>query len=167
LPPEEIMTPADTSLPYPDADLRLHPPRSPRERLAGLVLMARTVDKLRAKIQGTSGAYKIGPGLSQYLLDWLEITEEQLTGAVRNAKDDAEVARWIEEHCDRAKFAEINERLVNRGLRDEAHRQEVLPRYPVLNERPELRNWFDILEADDAWMFDPRNAGKEGAAAPV
>jgi hypothetical protein len=158
------MTTPDPSLPYPDADLRAHPPRSPRERLAGLVLMARTVDKLRAKIQGTTGAYKIGPGLSQYLLDWLEIGEDQLTEVVRKAKDDAEVARWIEEHCDRSRFDDINERLTMRGLRDEAHRQEVLPRYPVLQERPELRNWFDILEADDAWMFDPKNAGKAGAA---
>ena len=35
---------------------------------------------------------------------------------------------------------------------------EVLPRYPVLREHPELRNWFEILDVDDAWIFDPANA---------
>lgn len=157
---------ADAPLPYPDADLRAHPPRGPRERLAGLVMMARTVDKLRAKIQGTLGPYKIGPGLSQYLIEWLGLTEDQLTEAVRGAKDDAELARWIESRCDRTTFDDINARFEARGLRDEAHRAEVLPRYPVLEEQPQLRLWFDILEADDRWMFDPKNAGKPGSANP-
>lgn len=158
---------ANAALPYPDADLRAHPPRGPREKLAGLVLMARTVDKLRAKIQGTLGPYKIGPGLSAYLIDWLGLDEQELTEAVRGARGDAEVARWIEGRCDRAAFDDINRRLETRGLRDDAHRAEVLPRYPVLEEQPQLRLWFDILEADDRWMFEPRNAGKPGSAAPA
>jgi hypothetical protein len=157
------MIDANRPLPYPDADLQQHPPRSPRIQLAGLVLMARTVDKLRAKIQGTVGPYKIAPGLSQYLLDWLGLTEEQLTEVVRNAKDDDEIASWLEAHCDPNQFAQINERLTTRGLRDQAHFEEVLPRYPVLREQPQLRNWFEILEADDRWIFDPANAGKPGA----
>jgi len=68
--------------------------------------------------------------------------------------------------CDPGIFASINERLSMRGIRDEEHFREVLPRYPLLRDRPELRNWFEILEADDIWLFDPANAPKAGEALP-
>ena len=59
-----------------------------------------------------------------------------------------------------ATFDAINQRLSERAIRDDAHFAEVLPRYPVLREHPHLRNWFEILEVDDRWSFDPANAEK-------
>ena len=79
------------ALPYPDADLREHPPRSPHVMLGGLYFLARTVDKTRAKLQGTLGFYKVTPGISQYLFEWLGITEEEFTEAVRVANYDEDV----------------------------------------------------------------------------
>ena len=93
-------TPSRESLPYPDADLRAHPPRNPREQLAGLVFVPRTVDKVRAKLQGTLGFYKVGPGLSSRLFEWIGITEEDFTQAVRDAKSDDDIAEYIRTHCD-------------------------------------------------------------------
>jgi hypothetical protein len=145
-------------LPFPDADLRVHPPRSPRVTLGGLCFLARTIDKTRAKLQGTLGYYKIGPGLSLYLIEWLGLTEEQFTEAVRMANTDDEVVVWLHARCDRGTFPAINQRLSERGIRDDDHFREVLPRYPVLREHPHLRNWFEILEIDDRWIFDPANA---------
>ena len=80
------------TLRFPDADLRRHPPRAPREKLAGILFMARTVDKLRAKLQGTMGIYRIAPGISGYVFEGLGLTEDQFTAVVDNAKDDAEIA---------------------------------------------------------------------------
>jgi hypothetical protein len=159
------VTAAET-LPFPDADLRAHPPRSPREQLAGLEFLPRTIDKVRAKLQGTLGLYKVAPGISGYLFEWLGITEDAFTEAVRNAKNDSEIAEWIRAHCDTTTFSEINERLRERGIRDEQHFQEVVPRYPVLREYPEMRNWFEIFELDDRWTFDPANAEKIKETAP-
>lgn len=155
-----------SALPYPEADLRAHPPRGPRQQLAGLMFLPRTVDKLRAKLQGTLGFYKIAPGMSGYLLEWLGISEEQFTEAVRAAAGDAQIAEWITAHCDTTRFAEINQRLAQRAIRDDEHFAQVLPRYPVLREHPQLRNWFEILELDDRWSFDPANADKVSATAP-
>jgi Domain of unknown function (DUF5069) len=156
--------PANAALPYPDADLRTHPPRSPRATLGGLVFLARTIDKTRAKLQGTLGPYKIGPGLSMYLFEWLGITEDEFTETVRSAKTDEDVVAWIHERANPDSFDSINERLSERGIRDDDHFREVLPRYPVLNDYPHLRNWFEILEVDDRWIFDPANAEKIGSA---
>ena len=63
------------TLPYPDADLREHPPRPARDMLGGIYFLARTIDKTRAKIQGTLGPYKIQPGISGYVFEGLGITE--------------------------------------------------------------------------------------------
>ncbi|BDE08008.1 hypothetical protein WPS_32840 [Vulcanimicrobium alpinum] len=144
-----------TTLPYPDCDLRAHPPRSPRATLGGLVLLPRTIDKMRAKLQGTLGYYKIGPGLSAYLLEWLGVSEDAFADAVRNAANDDEVVAWLTARADPGTFPAINERLLQRGIRDDEHFAQVLPHYPVLREHPHLRNWFEILELDDQWIFDP------------
>jgi Domain of unknown function (DUF5069) len=162
VPPGPIET--DAAQPYPDADLRNRPPRSPRVMLGGLYFLARTIDKTRAKLQGTLGVYKIGPGMSAYLIEWLGLTEEQFTEAVRTSKSDDEVVAWLHARCDRDTFESINERLAERGIRDDEHFREVLPRYPVLREYPHLRNWFEILEVDDRWIFDPANAEKISSA---
>jgi hypothetical protein len=153
------------TLPYPDADLRAHPPRSPWQQLAGLVFVPRTIDKVRAKLQGTLGLYKVSPGISAYLFDYLGITEDQFTDAVRAASSDDEIAEWLRTHCNTTTFGEINAKLSTRAIRDAAHFEDVVPRYPVLREHPELRNWFEIFELDDRWTFDPANADKVAAAA--
>ena len=160
-----VAIPPEGSLPYPDADLRTHPPRSPRVMLGGLYFLARTIDKTRAKLQGTLGYYKIGPGISIYLIEWLGLTVEQFTEAVRIANSDDDVVVWLHARCDRGTFPAINQRLSERGIRDDEHFREVLPRYPVLHEHPHLRNWFEILEVDDRWIFDPANAEGAGETA--
>jgi hypothetical protein len=151
-------------LPYPDCDLRTHPPRSAREQLGGIVFLPRTIDKARAKLQGTLGPYKILPGISGYMLEALGVTEEAFLEAVRAAPDDAGVMDWLQANADLSRVAELNEMLVNRRIRDDEHRAQVLPAYPILEHHPELWNWFEIFELDDAYMFDPANRGKKGSA---
>jgi hypothetical protein len=143
------------TLPFPDADLREHPPRPARAMLGGLYFLPRTIDKMRAKIQGTLGLYKIGPGISVYLFEWLGITEADFEAVVRSGASDEAIVAWLHERTDREKYAWINDQLVNRAIRDEDHRQTMLPNYPILAERPDLRNWFEIFDLDDAWIFDP------------
>ncbi len=152
-------------LPYPDADLREHPPRPAHEMLGGLYFLPRTIDKTRAKLQGTLGFYKVTPGLSQYLFEWLGITEDEFTEAVRVANYDEDVVEWLLARADAATFEAINERLSQRAIRDDEHLAQVLPRYPVLRDYPHLRNWFEIFDLDDRWSFDPANAEKVQEAA--
>lgn len=157
----------NATVPFPDADLRKHPPRPARDMLGGIYFLARTIDKTRAKIAGTMGPYKIQPGISGYVFEWLGITEDQFTEAVRNAKSDDDVVQWVHAHTDPAKYAGLNEMLVNRGLSDPERRATFLAAYPILVDRPALTNWFEIFEIDDKWMYLPENRGKQGAAPVI
>jgi hypothetical protein len=145
--------------------LRVHAPRSPHVMLGGLYFLARTIDKTRAKLQGTLGSYKVTPGISQHLFEWLGISEDDFTEAVHAAKTDEDVVEWLLARADRDTFRAINQRLSERAIRDDEHFAQVLPRYPVLREYPHLRNWFEIFDLDDRWTFDPANAEKARAAS--
>jgi 2-keto-4-pentenoate hydratase/2-oxohepta-3-ene-1,7-dioic acid hydratase in catechol pathway len=144
-----------------DTDLRKHPPRSPREKLGGLYFLARTVDKARAKLAGTPGPYKITPGMSGRLFEGLGISEADFLAVVERGASDDEVVAWVRAHSDPAAYDEINRKYDEAGLFDDAKRGEFAARYPFLRERTDLRNWFDVLEYDDRWMYEQaaRNGG--------
>jgi hypothetical protein len=133
-------------------DLTKRPPRSPRERLDGVVLVPRTIDKLRASLPGGNlGAYKV-PGFSTRMLEMIGVTEADLLEAVRSASSDADVAAWLRANADTKAYPRVNEhfeRLTTESLSDpdDYHR-----RYP-LARRLGLTNHFDILDADDREGF--------------
>ncbi|HWT06548.1 MAG TPA: DUF5069 domain-containing protein, partial [Xanthomonadales bacterium] len=63
-------------------DLTTAPPRAPRESLAGIVFLPRTIDKMRATLPGGAlGAYNI-PGFSEMMLEALGIELEAFRAAV-------------------------------------------------------------------------------------
>src|SRR4030088_1826674 len=76
--------------------LRRRPPRDPRARLAGLMLLPRTIDKARAALPGGDlGEYHLTPGLSALLLDEIGLTEAEFVQLVRSSHDENEVANAI------------------------------------------------------------------------
>ena len=133
-------------------DLTKAPPRSPRERLDGLTMLPRTIDKLRATLPGGNpGVYGI-TGMSGRLLEWLGVDEEAMRAAVAAAKDDDEVAAWLRAHTDASQYPEFNERTENRAVTDIPDRARFAANYPWWAEGgPRLM--VDVLEEDDRRMF--------------
>lgn len=135
-------------------DLEKRPPRGPREKLAGLVFMPRTIDKLRAELPGGNlGAYLNEPdGLSAFLCRRAGIDMDELRAQVAAARDEAEVEAWLRARLDPAQVEEINAKMETLGT----HRltpemsERVTARHPILRDRPELTRFFDIFEADEA-----------------
>lgn len=133
-------------------DLRVHPPRGPRQTLGGLYMLARTIDKLRATLPGGDpGEYHVFFGLSKHLTDHLGIDLQELANVVRDAQGEADVVDWVREHSDPSKYGEINCELERRTqTRDISaeHRGRFESKYA-----PELRalhdNLFDLIEEDD------------------
>jgi hypothetical protein len=133
----------------------MRPPRAPREELDGLVLMPRTIDKIRATLPGGDlGPYHIAPGLSQVLLDTIGVELSALRVAVMRADSDDDISAWLQTHADRSKYQHAN--LLLTELRHEhiapehrAHFESLYPEY--LRSRYAVA--FDLLEADDRELY--------------
>lgn len=135
-------------------DLTKHAPRSPRVRLGGLYMLARTIDKVRATLPGGSlGVYRIA-GFSEQLLSALEIPEDDLRSVVALAATDDEVVAWLHEHSDQTKYEEINRRLSAPTVGERMDRPDFLARYPVITAKqlPAETTLLEMLEIDDAEM---------------
>jgi hypothetical protein len=130
------------------------PPRNCYSELDGLMLMPRTIDKLRAQLPGGDpGIYFINgkiKGISGYLLDRLGITEADLMEAVKRSASEDEVAAWLRERTDAAQYPAINatlRRIKPKHAEDEAYfRSEYAE---TMREHPELEFIVDIVDADD------------------
>jgi hypothetical protein len=135
-------------------DLTTRPPRGPREKLAGLVMLPRTLDKMRALLPGGDvGSYKI-EGFSIRLLEAIGIKPEDLQAVVASAASEREVVAWVEAHADRSKADEINARLAQRSIKDVtpdriAYIESMYPDHKKIASGL----FFDIMEADDAATF--------------
>jgi hypothetical protein len=104
-------------------DLTIQPPRSPYKKMAGLYMMPRTIDKLRAKLPGGKlGAYSIttafAPGLSLMLLDDIGVTEECLLEIVQKVSVEHEIADWLRRQADLSRVVSLNEKLFSPRIED-------------------------------------------------
>jgi hypothetical protein len=142
-------------------DLTAAPPRSSYCELDGLMLMPRTIDKLRAQLPGgNAGGYFINgtqmQGISGYLLERLGVNEADLREVVRDAVDEAAIAAWLRERVDHKEYRCINETL--RRIKPKHSENEALFRSQyaeTLREHPELEHIVDIIDADDRRRFRP------------
>jgi len=136
-------------------DLRIRPPRGPRQQLDGLAFMPRTIDKIRATFPGGHlGPYHVAPGMSQMLLAIIGVELPALHDAVLRAKDDDDVAAWLRTHADVSQYERANAtmsewRHENVPEEHRTHFESLYPeylrtRYPVA---------FDLIEADDRQLY--------------
>jgi hypothetical protein len=143
-------------------DLTATPPRGPREKLAGLIFMPRTIDKLRAEQPGGNlGVFLNRPdGLSAFMCRRLGIDMEELRAVVAEAPDEAAVAAWLTARVTPDVVAETNAKLETMSItRLPPERQaEVKERHPILDRRPDLEYFLDIFEADEVEADDASRA---------
>src|SRR5436309_332085 len=76
-------------------DLTKQPPRSPRVRLGGYVILPRMLDKGRATIAGKNGEYNYACPMDQRLLEFTGIEPEALKQQIAAGKGDWEILEWI------------------------------------------------------------------------
>jgi Domain of unknown function (DUF5069) len=139
-------------------DLTQGPPRGPRVLLANLnlVLMARTVDKLRATLPGGNlGEYQMR-GFSSHLLKKLSIEEQALREVVARAGSDDDVASWVRENSDPSQYDAINAEYEALKIADLLDNVEWMARYPIAKTLPPEMKRLDMLVLDDAELFKPK-----------
>ena len=99
-------------------DLRREFPRSMRVKMEGYVHLARMIDKCRAVLSGTEGAYVYPCPLDEQLLEFAGINAQQFTEAVRTNSTDEGVGSWFRltaRHHPPAQIEEWNAKLLTRG----------------------------------------------------
>lgn len=135
-------------------DLTKQYPRSPYDKTAGgYVMLGRTVDKARAKLENALGEYMYDCPLDQRLFEFLDIDAESLLDAVKTRSTDDVVVEWVEENQtprDEADIEAFNEKISRLGPEDAESKQYFEDiRQKVAPDHPELDSWFDLIEAEE------------------
>lgn len=139
-------------------DLTIGPPRAPREELAGIRFLPRSIDKIRATLPGgVVGEYLI-EGLTTIMLDALGITVAAFTDAVRAAQSDDEIAAFVIAHA-KPGGIEVWHRFIDARQPQGGDPSKALEAYPFLAGRSDLGLSLDVIAEDDRLFFARGHAG--------
>jgi hypothetical protein len=77
-------------------DLTQRPPRSPRVRLGGYVLLPRILDKGRAALAGKLGEYHYGgKGMDRHFFNFVGLDNEALKIEIAKGLGDGDLLAWV------------------------------------------------------------------------
>jgi hypothetical protein len=79
-------------------DLTKQAPSSPRVRVGGYAILARTLDKGRADIAGTIGEYHYDCPLDNYLFGFKNVKGSDVRKLLENAATNEDVAAWLDKN---------------------------------------------------------------------
>ena len=142
---------------YPDLTQR--PPRSPRVRLGGYVILPRMLDKCRALLAGKNGEYHYACPIDQRFLVFTGIDPEALKAEVAKGLGDGAILAWIQANApiQRADH-EIEAWSIfreNAAPGDNDSRAFVSGAIEAAGgaEREDIATWFEWLDYDDYVSF--------------
>ena len=136
-------------------NLTQRPPRSPRVRLGGYVLLPRMLDKCRAELAGTSGEYHYNCPLDQRFLQFTGIDPEKLKAEVAKGLGDGAILEWIQKEAplkrtewEIAQWSAFREAA---APSDNESREFISSQLANAGAaaREDLATWFDYLDVDD------------------
>src|SRR5262245_48101812 len=135
-------------------DLTQRPPRSPRVRLGGYLLLPRMLDKGRATLAGTNGPYKYACPLDQRFLSFAGIDPEQLREQLALGKSDGEILEWINANSATKptdwQIAQWPAYIEQRARGDVESREFFNEELVKLGaKREDIQTWADLLDLDD------------------
>jgi hypothetical protein len=133
-------------------DLTKDKPRSPRERLLGIPMLPRTIDKARAVLSDMLGDYIFGEKSSfdMAVLHYLGLTPAGFLEGVRVSPDDKAMSLWLAIHARKTTPEEAEvfaTDFLNDGD-DDADRARFRDRVAKLpaNVRDRVKGWADLLD---------------------
>jgi hypothetical protein len=139
-------------------DLTQRPPRSPRVRLGGYVILARCLDKGRAKLAGKNGEYIYACPLDLNWFTFAGIKPGKLNRQLRLGKGDTEILEWIAKDSTTERqpweIAQWSAFQEHRGPTDVEMREYFNRLLAKLSKtREDVIGWFDLLDLDDYVSF--------------
>jgi len=142
-------------------NLTQRPPRSPRVRLGGYVILPRMLDKCRAELAGNGGEYHYNCPLDQRFLAFAGIDAEALKTEIANAKGlgDGAILDWVNANAAHKRDDwEISQWSTVREAAapaDNGSREFVngIVSNAGAAQREDVATWFDVLDLDDHASF--------------
>ena len=137
-------------------------PRSGREKHGGAAFLPRTIDKMRAYINGTHGEYNSHRGLSNRVFTLYGVTPEQFEQAVRENPTDEGVVKWLETHGKKPSQQELdahNHAVENAGPSDEAGMQRFRANLEKIGHghRHDVKTHVDAEDLEEGRHVPQRN----------
>jgi hypothetical protein len=144
-------------------DLTKTYPRSVYDKVAGVVMLARTTDKAKAAAHGNVGEYHYDCPMDKGVFGFLGIDADQFLETVKNAKDDHAIEAYAKTFADKKSAAEIEQFntdfLTHRpdpGSDGEKYFLEL--RGQVAPDRTDVTTWADVLDLDEKRSVPRRTA---------
>ncbi len=139
-------------------DLTKQPPRSPRVRLGGYVMLPRCLDKGRATIAGKPGEYHYNCPLDQRVLNFVGIKADALKKQLAAGKGDGEILTWVQKNAKHqrtdAEIAAFSALMEQRAPTDTESRDYFNQLHAKAGpKREDIATWFDLLDLDDYVSF--------------
>ncbi len=141
-------------------DLTQRPPRSPRVRLGGYVLLPRILDKGCAALLGKLGDYHYaGKGLDRHFFNFVSLDHEALTKEIAKGGGDWEILAWIQANAKTLRqpwevIAWSEYHLRRSPDSDHETLTDFADEVKKFNAtREDINTWFDLLDLDDYCSF--------------
>ena len=136
-------------------DLTQRPPRSPRVRLGGYVILPRMLDKCRAEIHGKNGDFHYNCPLDQRFLEFAGIDAEALKAEVAKGLGDGEILNWITANASNkhseweiAQWSAFREAASPADNESREFANELVAGAGG-KDREDVSTWFEVLDLDD------------------
>jgi hypothetical protein len=134
-------------------DLTKEAPRSPRVRVGGYAILARTYDKCRALLGGNIGEYHFDCPLDNMLFGFKGVKGDDFKAEVEKGASVEEMARWLDSHGDKKTPEEVkawsDEVEASNPYNDPEKRDWFVEQLKPHRLNPLTTTLFDWLETDD------------------
>ena len=140
-------------------DLTKRPPRSPRNRLGGYVILPRMLDKGRAEIAGQNGEYNYNCPLDQRFVEFVGIDPAALREELAAGKGDGEILAWINQAAKVKRtpweIEQWSDHMQRRGPESDAETLQFFGEAvgKISKTREDIKTWADLLDLDDHVTF--------------
>jgi len=136
-------------------------PRSPKAKLAGLVMLARTTDKARAHNADTPGPYHYGCGMDTHVLGFVGSDPASFADTVARLGDDAAIEGWAQERLrgkNQSEIASFNADFAEDGPASGSDAERFFHSERQRLHRGDIKTWFELLDVDEGRDVPVRTA---------
>ncbi|MEO8438976.1 MAG: DUF5069 domain-containing protein [Spartobacteria bacterium] len=140
-------------------DLTQRPPRSPRCRLGGYVILPRMLDKGRATLAGKNGEFNYDAPFDQHIINFLGFDPAALLEQLGAGKSDGEILAWLAANATHqpapSEIEQWSDYMVRRTPDSDAETLVFFFRRvgSFSKTREDIRTWMDLIDLDDHVTF--------------